>query len=243
MSSIGDFFIPFFIFFKVKWFLFKERREVLRRFSTFSPVEEALNRAYRFHNPFRICKEYLRQRGEKCLDAYGETPLPVLAKIIQECALNSDDVLLELGCGRGRGAMFISHLVGCRVIGIDWVPFFIDHAQKITASIKPSLRVTFRCTQMQMTDFSEATAIFLYGTCLSDALIHTLIAQFERLPPQVKIITVSYPLSDYSPRFHILKQFSALFPWGRAEIFVNLIKEGLSSPLAEEHRRDRGRDS
>jgi SAM-dependent methyltransferase len=220
MHSIGEFFISLFVFFKVKWFLFKEQREIRRRFPTFLPFERALNRTYRFHNPFRICKEHLGQKGEKCFDVYGETPLPILAKIAQECALNSDDVLLELGCGRGRGAMFLSHLVGCCVIGIDWIPFFIHTAQNIISSIDPLLRTTFQCEEMQTANLTGATAIFLYGTCLSDAVISALIARFERLPPQTKIITVSYPLSDYSPRFKTLKQFSALFPWGEGEIYT-----------------------
>src|SRR6266849_410523 len=120
MYSIGEFFLSFFIFFKVKWFFFKEQKEIRRLFPTFLPFELALNEIYRFHNPFRICKKHQERKGEKCINAYGETPLPLLAKIAQECALNADDVLFELGCGRGRGALFLSHFAGCHVVGIDW---------------------------------------------------------------------------------------------------------------------------
>jgi SAM-dependent methyltransferase len=214
-----------FVFFKVQWFLFKERREVRHRFPTFSPFESALNRAYRFHNPFHICKEFLKQKGEKFPDAYGETPLPILAKLAQECSLNSKDIFFDLGCGRGRGAMFLSHLIGCRVVGIDWIPFFIQTAQNIVLSISPQLPVNFRCIDMQSADFSEATVIFLYGTCLSDEIINILISRFERLSSRTKLITVSYPLSDYDPRFYIRKQFTALFPWGIGEIYINSLLE------------------
>jgi hypothetical protein len=224
VNLLDEFFAAFFVFFKVKWFLFKERKEVRRRFPAFLPFELALDQAYRFHNPFHICKKHLKQKGEQCPDAYGETPLPVLAKIAEECGLSSKDVLFELGCGRGRGAMFLSHLIGCHVVGIDWIPFFIQKAQTITASIFPRLFTDFRCVEMQFADLSGATVIFLYGTCLSDEIINTLTARFERLPPQVKIITVSYPLSDYNLRFKVLKQFSALFPWGEGEIYINSLK-------------------
>ena len=217
-------FATFFIFFKVKWFLFKERKEVRRRFPAFLPFELALDRVYRFHNPFHICRKYLKQKGEQCPDAYGETPLPVLAKIAEECNLSSEDTLFDLGCGRGRGALFLSHLTGCHVVGIDWIPFFIQKAQEISASTFPRLLTAFRCIEMQSADLSGATVIFLYGTCLSDEVINTLIGRFERLSPQIKIITVSYPLSDYSLRFKVLKQFSALFPWGEGEIYINSLK-------------------
>jgi SAM-dependent methyltransferase len=223
MQSVGDFFISFFVFFKVKWFLFKERRELRSRFSTFLTFENALNQAYRLHSPFHICKEFLECNGEKFSDTYGETPLPVLAKIAQECTLNSEDVFFDLGCGRGRGAMFLSHLTGCRSVGIDWIPFFIRTAQNIVSSVSPRLSANFLCSDMLTADFSEATVIFLYGTCLSEEAIGSLVLRFERLSPGTKVITVSYPLKDYNARFHILKQFTAEFPWGNGEIYINSV--------------------
>lgn len=217
MRSIGD----FFLFFKVKYFLHRESKQVRRRFPAFSVYERAFHRAYRFSNPFQICKIHLKERGEKQIDAYGESPLPALAEVAEQCALTADDVLVELGCGRGRGAFFLSHLTGCRVIGIDWVPFFIHTANSIAASTHPHLSVRFLCEEMHKTDFSEATAVYLYGTCLSDEAILQLIDRFEKLSPSVKIITVSYPLSDYSSNFITSKQFSVTFPWGEGEVFLN----------------------
>ena len=208
--------IHVFLFFKVKWFLFKEKRELRRRFPTFTPIERALNRAYRFRNPYRICKEFIKNRGE---DVYGETPLPVIATIARESHLSPKDILFDLGCGRGRGTLFFSHLTGCQAIGIDWVPAFIDTAQQIARSI--SLPVQFRCEEIQAADLSKATFLFLYGTCLPDDTIHALIDRWVHLSPQVKIITVSYPLSDYSPRFKTFKQFTAQFPWGEGVVYFN----------------------
>ncbi len=202
-----------FLFFKVRWFLFKEAREVRRRFPFFKGYERAFRRAYRFANPFRICRAYSEE------NIYGETPLPAFAQIAKLCDLKSDDILLELGCGRGRGALFLNQLIGCRVMGIDCVPFFIHTAQNIAASLQ---NVSFRCEDMLKTDFSQATAIYLYGTCLSDETILSLIERFKALPSSVKIITVSYALIDYSPEFYTSKQFSVMFPWGEGDVYLNL---------------------
>lgn len=189
------------LFIKVKWFLFREEKQVRRQFPSFVPYERALKRAYRFQNPYRICP------------LYGETPLPVFAQIAEKCRIQPCDVVFEVGCGRGRGAMFLSQIYGCKVIGIDRVPIFINKANEI-------LPAAFLCEDMFAADYSEATVIYLYGTCLADEQVLSLVARFERLGPGTKIITVSYPLTDYSPRFRVMEQFTGQFPWGGGEIFI-----------------------
>lgn len=220
MQTIGEFFASFWLFFKVKLFFLRESRKVRRRFPEFLPCEKAFKKAYRFKNPFTICKTFLRKRGETLIDAYGETPLSVFAQIAQEFHLSKQDVVIEMGCGRGVGAVFLSSLVGCRVIGVDWVPFFIETAQSLSRTAFSSLPVTFRCEQMHFSDFSQATAIYLYGTCLPDEDIVQLAHKLESLPSPTKIITVSYPLSDYSKNFRTIKQFNASFPWGEGDVYL-----------------------
>ena len=202
------------LFFQVKWFLFQEGKEVRRSFPAWASYERAFRKAYRFRNPYRICKTFLQQKGEKEGDVYGETPLPVYAQIARECALCAKDTVIDLGCGRGRGVFFLNFLTGCRAIGIDWVPFFIQTAERIAQE-----GVSFRCEELLTADLSEATVIYLYGTCLSEGEILSLASRFQNLPERIKIITVSYPLSDYSPDFQTLTQFTAQFPWGRAEVY------------------------
>lgn len=209
------------LFLKVKWFLYREERKVRREFSSFLPYEQALKRAYHFQNPFRICRDFMRQQKEKNPHVYGETPLPIFDRIAKRCKIQSHDVIFEIGCGRGRGAMFLSHLYGCKVVGIDWVPTFIDIAKAIAAEIDPPIPLAFRCEDMLLADYSGATVIYLYGTCLSDQQVLSLAAHFEKLPPSTKIVTVSYPLTDYSDRFRVVDRFSESFPWGEGEIFFN----------------------
>ncbi len=221
------FFISFWLYFKVKIFCLKEAKEIHERFPGFMPYDRAFRKAYRFHNPFRISKEFLKKRGESNVDAYGETPLPVFAQIAKECGLSKGDTVIEMGCGRGRGVFFLSWLTGCRVIGIDWVPSFIRTAEDISKRSLPLLPISFRCEKMESSDFSHVSVIYLYGTCLSDEEIGSLVKRFESLPASAKIITVSYPLSDYSQRFITTKQFTASFPWGEAEIYINFDKKHL----------------
>jgi len=209
------------VFLKTKWFDFQQNREQRRCFPLFSPYDRAFKKAYRFSNPFQICKQFLRLRGEPQVDAYGETPLPVLARIVEECGLNKEDCILEMGCGRGRGAFFLSHLAQCLVIGVDFVPDFIKKAQVLASSVQPPLQLQFFCQNMLDVDLSGATCIYLYGTCLSDKVIEQLMCRFEALGSDVCIVTVSYPLSDYSRRFYTAKQWTETFQWGEGEVYLN----------------------
>ena len=82
-------------------------------------------------------------------------------------------------------------------------------------------RVHFTCGQMEEVDLSFATVIYLYGSCLEESEILNLIQKFQQLSSTVKIITVSYPLTDYSAKFKVVEQFTASFPWGEATVYIN----------------------
>lgn len=176
-------------------------------------------------SPFSVSKEFLLQRGEEDIYKYGETPLTTLDKIAQECQLTAKDVVFEMGCGRGRTCLWLHHFVGCQVVGIDYIPTFIERANKICQ--KFDLKgIEFREEDFFQSDLTGATVIYLYGTCLKDQEIELLVEKFAKLPTGTKIITVSYPLTDYTtkPLFEVMKRFSARFTWGEGEVFLHIKK-------------------
>lgn len=210
------------LFFKVKWFLLREALEVKKHFPFFASWNKAFNRAYRFRNPYRICRQHLMKKGAADIHQYGETPLPVYAKIAEECNLRAEDCWVELGCGRGKGSCFIHALTGCQVQAVDWVLEFIATARDIVAQHRNS-KIAFSCEDMLQTDLSGATVIYLFGSCLEEDVIQHLCERFRLLPSETMVITVSYPLSDYDSAFLTYKQFSAQFPWGAADIYIQRI--------------------
>lgn len=176
--------------------------------------------SYFFHNPYPISRKYLQSKGESEIHVYGETPLTTMHRIAQEFEFKPSDFVIELGSGRGRSAFFLREYWGCHVLGIERIPFFANKALQIV-HLAGCEHISFACMDMMEADFSSATIIYLYGSCLSDDEIASLIQKFEQLPAHVKIITVSYPLSDYSEKFKTVKQFTGSFPWGETEIFLN----------------------
>lgn len=220
MRSIFNF---FFIYLRSKVYFSREEKKIIQLFyscNLFRKCDLAMKRAYCSSNPFTISKTFLRKRGEKEIDIYGEIPLTSLLKIAKECEIESHDHVFELGCGRGRAAFFLRSMLHCRVTAVDFIPFFIVKAQKIVEALHIE-HLTFVCKDMQYIALGEATCIYLYGTCLSDRVITQLCVSFLSISAKVKIITLSYPLKDYYKEFRIIKQFVVSVPWGEIEVFLN----------------------
>ena len=180
---------------------------------------------YFFRSPYAISKHFLTKKGEEDVYAYGETPLATMDIIAQECRIQKEDTFFEIGSGRGRVCFWIHSFIGCRVVGIEFIPEFVSYAN----SIKKRLHldgVEFRLQNMLEADYSGATVCYLYGSCLSDDSIESLIKKFASLPPGTKIITVSYPLSDYAggEGFEVMKRFTVPFTWGMGDVFLQVVK-------------------
>lgn len=190
---------------------------------TFCKIDCALLLSYLFTNPFRVSKNFLLQKGERDIYTYGETPLTTLDLIAHQCDLSACDVVFELGCGRGRSCFWLNQFIGCSVVGIDYVPAFIEKAEKVKQRFHVQ-GVSFRLEDLFQADLMGATVIYLYGTCFSAGYIDLLIERFSYLPEGTKIITVSYALAEYQPEapFKLVKQFPASFTWGETDVYLQV---------------------
>jgi hypothetical protein len=229
VQDVKDYAELFWINLRVQSKDFAEYMDVIYRYYAnnyqFAKVDSYLVYSYLFTNPFRISKHFLKNKGEKDIYCYGETPLTSLDKIARECKLTSSDTLFELGCGRGRTCFWFNSFIGCKVKGVEIIPEFINRANRIKNKFKIS-GIEFLQDDMLHTDLTGATAIYLYGTCLEKNFIHRLIDRFSALAPGTKIITVSYPLSDYTskPLFELMKRFPVKFSWGIADVYLQIKK-------------------
>jgi SAM-dependent methyltransferase len=224
INSIKEHLLLAGIYFKVLAFNFTEYVKVVARYysnSAFRRCDLSLLSLYLFQSPFRISKQFLLHQGSADLYTYGETPLTTLDSIAKRAGLHSRDVVLELGCGRGRTCFWLHHFIGCQVIGIEYVPAFVDKASRVKNKYQIG-GVAFRLEDLFHSDLQGATVIYLYGSCFSSEEISLLIKRFSKLPAGTKIITVSYALTDYQPSapFRLLKQFPGRFTWGTAMVSV-----------------------
>jgi|LakMenE18May11ns_1017448.scaffolds.fasta_scaffold9838330_2 SAM-dependent methyltransferase len=189
----------------------------------FARVDLSLLSKYFFKSPFSISKEFLIKKDAANPYAYGETPLTTLQKIADTCSITSHDIVFELGSGRGRGCFWLNSFIGCKVVGIEIIPEFVELAKQVKNKCSVN-DVTFICGDILEADYSGATVLYLYGTCYEAPFIKRLISKILQLPIGTKVITVSYPLSDYAKNglFEIVQCFPAQFTWGEADVFVQI---------------------
>ena len=133
----------------------------------------ALVLSYWGANPYHVARRFAEWQGEKEVYTYGETPLTTLDAITREYGLTKDDVVFELGCGRGRSCFWLGTILGCKTIGIDYNPYFIGIATKITKKYGME-QLEFRCEDILHTDLTGATVIYLYGSAYEDEFIERL---------------------------------------------------------------------
>jgi len=192
---------------------------------SFATIDFSVILMYFFHNPFKISKRFLMKKKEKDVYVYGETPLTSLEKIVKECGISQQDTVFELGCGRGRSCFWLHSFVGCKVVGIEFVPDFVERAERIRKKLAVK-EMKFLLQNMLEADFSGGTVFYLYGTCYDAEFIKALIKKFKKMPLGTKIITVSYPLTDFTkePIFEVMKRFPVTFTWGEGDVYLHIRK-------------------
>lgn len=227
-GTLKEFFELLWINFVVQCKSLKEFiRVVFRYYSNidFCKIDLLLLLTYLFNSPFIISKKFLKNTGQSDIYAYGETPLTTFDFILTNCQVQENDVLFELGCGRGRTCFWANAFKKCRVIGIDYIPEFISKANDLKNGFQVK-NIEFRKQDFLQADFTNATIIYLYGTSLDEYSIKKLLSKFHSLPSGTKIITISYALSEYSTstNYEVMKRFTAQFPWGEADVYLQIKK-------------------
>lgn len=204
-----------------QWIDFVETAFNYYRNPLFRKVDLALLCSYLFENPYRISRDYLERKGVSEIYAYGETPLKSMEKIVYECGLREGDRLYELGCGRGRVCFWLALHRNLEVIGIDFVPRFIEKAE----ALKNRFRLknpSFLLENFLNSSLERATAIYLHGTCLEEKDIEALIQKLNALERNMQVITVSFALNEYPQGrgWKVKKSFTLPFSWGEAEVYI-----------------------
>ena len=131
---------------------------------------------------------------------YEPTPYAVLQKVADAGWVTQDDVLFDLGCGKGRVSLFLAAVTGCRCIGIDFLESFVEEARKNAADAGLEEAVRFACERAEAcTVPAEVTAVFLFNpfsvTILKAALAR-LSASWYEAPRRMKVMAY-YPSEDY----------------------------------------------
>ena len=212
------FVLTFWITPKVLWFSYQEEKKVKKSFyshKSFKKADLLLKSLYRFQNPYRICKKHMKERGSSFLHAYGETPLTVFHEMFEKGSLTEKDCFVDLGSGRGRGVLFASLTKNCDSIGVERIPLFCEKANRISQSAQ------FFCQEICDFDMGLGSFFYFYALCLEEEELIAAISQLEKMRPGSKLVTVSFPITEYSQKFKLLSSWEATYPWGKTDLFLH----------------------
>jgi hypothetical protein len=208
-------------FFKVRYFNFKDFfRNVIRywRSPRYILADSCLLLSYFLKSPYTIAKEFEEA-------PYGETPLSELEKMVRFACVTKEDIVYEMGAGRGRGCFWLSEKIGCRVVGIEHNPVFVQRAICIARWFSYT-NIQFRCEDMLLAKCADATLLYLYGTCLTDEEIIQFVKNCKALRPGTKILTISYSLEEYDKehKIELIGVIKVTFPWGQTDAYLHQIR-------------------
>lgn len=176
----------------------------------FAKIDLMLKSKYLFKSPYKISKQFLKERGQKELYTYGETPLTTWDLIAKKCGILSHDVVYDLGSGTGRGCFWLSSFTRCKTVGIDFVPTFINKAKAIKME-----NVTFLEKDFHEVILEEATFVYIAATAFDEVQLESI---RKNLKKGTKVITVSQKLKGLKE----IGEFEAKFPWGKSKVFFGM---------------------
>lgn len=218
---LSFFFLTFWVTPKVFLFAFQEEKKVRKQFyphNNFKVVDSLLKKLYRFKNPYAVCRRFLQSQGASFVNAYGETPLTVFHQMFCKGELTSKDCFVDLGCGRGRGVVFASSIWNARSIGVEQIPFFYEKAKNLT-KIEP--KAQFICQEITSFDMRLGSFFYFYGLCLEEEDLIRICTSLQKMPSKAKLVTVSFPITEYTSEFSLLSSWEATYPWGKTELFLH----------------------
>ncbi len=194
------------------------------RWQGFWKADLLLRSMYFFKSPFAIFRDFAKARGDVDPYTFGTTPMATLAVISREGGVSPKDKVYDLGCGTAQTAFWWALRMGCSCVGVDYLPIFIHKAQRVQSILRvPQERLILIEQDFFTLDYRDATFVYVYGTHLNKEQIESLIQALLSLPIGARVVTVSYPLTEYqkAPWFLLGRVFEGAYPWGKTSLYLH----------------------
>ncbi len=169
-------------------------------------------------NPYRLCKNYFSKMENREVH-YGDTWPLAIYRLTQVLALNSQDVLFEVGSGTGRASLWFHALSDCEVYAIEKVPTLIQIAEKIKQKLGFQ-KVHFIESDLLNADYSKATVIYFYSSNFSESILEKLIEKWKSLKPKTRIVTTSFSLCEMAEDYQLIVSYRVSYPWGLCNVYI-----------------------
>jgi len=147
---------------------------------------------------------------------YGEIYYFTARSILRKIDFTSEDVLVDIGSGRGKMVFFASAYFKAGAIGIEILPTFVSKSRQI-ANILNLPDAQFIQGNFLDFDFSDVTVVYFAGTCISEESLKKLMKALRKAPKGTKIINLSYPLEE--DFLQLMAREEMFFSWGTTLVY------------------------
>ena len=130
---------------------------------------------------------------------YEPTPYSVLERLAESGHIRRKDRLLDYGCGKGRVALFMASVVGCRATGIDHAQKLIGIAAENRKCARLGDRVTFKCSRAEQYEFRDENVFFFFNP-FSEKIFGGVLRRLSRSwqeSPRALTVICYYPSEGY----------------------------------------------
>lgn len=147
------------------------------------------------------------EKDDKNHSRYEPTPYAVLERLAKSGLIGRDDVLIDYGCGKGRVGFFVSHMTGCRSIGVEYDARLHAAAEENLSRFTGQRgQVGFVCENAESFDASEANCFYFFNPFSVKVLRSVLGRIYESYYEQPRHMRLFfyYALDEY--RTHLLSE-------------------------------------
>lgn len=132
--------------------------------------------------------------------------------------LKKGDLFVDLGCGRGKGLLYLCKHNNFQGLGFDLVESFIEKGNRIVK--KMNINCLFKQENLLKIKLSHANAFYIAGTCMEDEVIFHLVKELSRVKAPL-IFNLSFPLEDYGLKGYKTEEVSIIMPFGKTELYIH----------------------
>ncbi len=158
---------------------------------------------------------------------FGETPWSTGLELLQD--VGPQDVLYDLGAGRGKLVFLAALATGCRAVGIELLGGYNYVSRRIARWLKID-NAEFRDEDFLRTDLSQATVVYLAGTTWSQDTRDKLSLRLDTLSEGCRVISIHHEWQR--PHLEPLGVSEHLFSWGRQKVYRYRVSSSWSHPPA-----------
>ena len=153
---------------------------------------------------------------------FGETSLSTVRMILEQTEIGPDDLIVDLGCGRGRAAFLFHFLSGARVLAVDLIDSFIRIGNRLARWVGCSDSVEFKRQSFLEVQLDEADLLFACASCITQETRDRLAERIRDCKNNCILASVGWK-PDYE-WLELRGEFEGQFSWGQAPVYLSWVR-------------------